>query len=54
MTTVRTPIVLDVDTGVDDACALLLTAQRIQSGEAIAIPDNAPRDARGLRMAIHY
>ena len=26
MTTVRTPIVLDVDTGVDDACALLLAA----------------------------
>ena len=26
MTTIRTPIVLDVDTGVDDACALLLAA----------------------------
>lgn len=37
-----------------DACVLLLTAQRIKSDEAIAIPATAPRDARGLRMAIHY
>jgi hypothetical protein len=31
-----------------------LTAQRIQSGEAVAIPDTSPCDARGLKMAIHY
>lgn len=37
-----------------DACALLLTAQRIKSGKAIAIPATAPRDARGLKIAIHY
>ena len=37
-----------------DACVLLLTAQRIRDRQAIAIPDPAPRDARGLKMAIHY
>jgi predicted RNase H-like nuclease len=37
-----------------DACVLLLTARRIKSGEATAIPETAPRDARGLKMAIHY
>jgi predicted RNase H-like nuclease len=37
-----------------DACVLLLTAQRIKSGEAIALPATTPRDARGLKMAIHY
>ena len=37
-----------------DAAALLLTALRIRSGEAIALPRVAPRDSRGLKMAIHY
>ena len=37
-----------------DACALLLTAERIQRGKAIALPATTACDARGLRMAIHY
>jgi predicted RNase H-like nuclease len=37
-----------------DACALLLTAQRIKSGDAITLPATAQRDTRGLKMAIHY
>jgi len=37
-----------------DACALLLTAERIQRGKAVALPATTARDARGLRMAIHY
>jgi len=37
-----------------DACVLLLTAQRIRDRKAIALPANAPRDTRGLKMAIHY
>ena len=37
-----------------DACVLLLTAQRIKLRKVIAIPDIEARDARGLRMAIHY
>lgn len=37
-----------------DASVLLLTAQRIRDGEATALPRVAPRDARGLKMAIHY
>ena len=37
-----------------DACALLLTAQRIYRGDAVALPQSVARDARGLRMAIRY
>jgi predicted RNase H-like nuclease len=37
-----------------DASVLLLTAMRIRDGEAIALPRVAPRDTRGLKMAIHY
>jgi predicted RNase H-like nuclease len=37
-----------------DACALLLTAERIRDGAAIALPPHAARDARGLMMAIRY
>ena len=35
-----------------DAGALALAATRIASGEAIRLPDEPPRDQRGLRMAI--
>ena len=37
-----------------DACALLLTAQRIYRGDAVVLPQSVARDARGLRMAIRY
>ncbi len=37
-----------------DACALLLTAERIRRGDAVSLPQTAARDARGLLMAIHY
>lgn len=37
-----------------DASALLLTALRIRAGQATALPAAAPRDARRLKMAIHY
>jgi predicted RNase H-like nuclease len=37
-----------------DASALLLTALRLKARAAIALPRVAPRDSRGLKMAIHY
>jgi predicted RNase H-like nuclease len=37
-----------------DATVLLLTALRIRDRAATALPRVAPRDARGLKMAIHY
>ena len=37
-----------------DACALLLTAERIQRGDAVVLPQTVARDGRGLRMAIRY
>jgi predicted RNase H-like nuclease len=37
-----------------DACALLLTAERIRRGKALSLPQTITRDARGLRMAIRY
>ncbi len=35
-----------------DAGLCLLTAQRIAAGTALCLPDDPPRDGRGLRMAI--
>jgi predicted RNase H-like nuclease len=35
-----------------DAMAACWTAERIVSGEALCLPDDPPRDARGLRMEI--
>ncbi|MEO1038897.1 MAG: DUF429 domain-containing protein [Pseudomonadota bacterium] len=35
-----------------DAGALALTAQRLAQGQALSLPDDPPRDRRGLRMAI--
>lgn len=35
-----------------DACACAFTAERIAKGEAIQLPQDPPRDARGLRMEI--
>lgn len=37
-----------------DACALLLTAERIWRGDEVTLPQSPVRDARGLQMAIHY
>ena len=37
-----------------DACALLMTAERIRRGDVLTLPPTVVRDARGLRMAIHY
>jgi len=37
-----------------DASVLLLTALRVKGGDATALPRVAPRDSRGLKMAIHY
>jgi len=36
-----------------DAAVCALVAERIAKGQAICLPDDPPRDARGLRMAIH-
>ena len=35
-----------------DACACAVSARRIAAGEALTLPANPPRDARGLKMAI--
>jgi predicted RNase H-like nuclease len=37
-----------------DACAATWTAWRCATGKASCLPDNAPRDSRGLRMEIVY
>jgi len=37
-----------------DACALALAAERMQRGEAMRLPDDPPRDAKGLAMEIWY
>jgi predicted RNase H-like nuclease len=37
-----------------DACACLVTARRVASGQAIRLPADPPRDARGLAMEIWY
>jgi predicted RNase H-like nuclease len=37
-----------------DACALLLTAERIRKGTAVTLPMPVPFDNRGLQMAIRY
>ncbi len=36
-----------------DACALACAAARIDRGEAIRLPEDPPRDGRGLRMEIN-
>lgn len=37
-----------------DACALAWSAARMLRGEAVRVPPDPPRDARGLRMEIWY
>mgnify|MGYP003673968155 CR=1 FL=1 len=36
-----------------DAAICALVAERIAKGQAICLPEDAPRDSKGLRMAIH-
>lgn len=45
-----------MDVGADDlldACACAWSARRIAEGRSIRLPENPPRDARGLRMEIN-
>ena len=35
-----------------DACVMLWTARRVRDGHAVALPERAPRDIRGLLMQI--
>jgi predicted RNase H-like nuclease len=45
-----------VDVGADDlldACACAWSARRIALGQSLRLPENPPRDARGLRMEIN-
>ena len=37
-----------------DACALSLSAERMLKGKGVHLPDDPPRDAKGLRMEIWY
>jgi predicted RNase H-like nuclease len=37
-----------------DAAACALAAERILAGRARRVPDDPPRDSRGLRMEIWY
>jgi predicted RNase H-like nuclease len=37
-----------------DACALTWSARRVADGTASHVPDPPSRDARGLRMELHW